>query len=243
MRKLGLLLVIALLIGWLPSSSQAQTPSGISIELAANVVIRSGPGWNTAWYEYAAQGRSATAIGRDSQTLWLKINLNNQLEGWVPASAVIQVVAGSFSTLPIVSGLRANGQGKYAVTDPALRAAEIDLIRLQRVVLLIGDRYYRLQGGLAASCELIPAPPAPPVFTASDLQRIPELNQVKNELTYVQAQITQAVLIYIDICAADGKVSTEYFMQGANAHESARRALTNVRLLINTLVGLQEGRW
>ncbi|NJL95707.1 MAG: hypothetical protein HC915_19250 [Anaerolineae bacterium] len=92
MRRLSLAvaLILLMLVSALPTiSSHAQETSDVNVpvRMAGNVVLRSGPGWNTAWWEYLPRGYETVAIARSANGLWLQV-LAEGYQGWVPTSAL-----------------------------------------------------------------------------------------------------------------------------------------------------------
>jgi len=245
MRKISFLLLIVILLWGAFAPAQAQEEDVIRdlpVRLSANVILRSGPGLDTAWFEYLAANRQAKAIGRDTNTEWIKIKVTFDLEGWVAASSLRVDNRADLERLPIVRGLR-DGGGGYPVDDPRLRAVEVEMIRIQRPLLLISDRYFRLQVSLPTSCGGIPANPEPPAIPDAAIQAIPELARVKQELTYSQQELTVTMDVFRKICETEGDIPADLYFRAQEALSNSRHAFTNVRLYLNEIAGLQEGVW
>lgn len=242
MRKVWLLITLAVLVALAAfpvQAQEAQPVTQIPTRLAGNAILRSGPGLNTAWYEYLARGRSVIATGRDSDTQWIELSVGGQFFGWVPTTSLEAAGGVSFSALPVKPGLRSNGQGQYNIDHPALRAVEVDMIALQRQLQQIAARYSRLQGFLASSCENIPAVPAAPVVPAGDIAAIPELETFQREMSFAHGQITIAIDRYRQICNSGRGISDTVYREGLQANDTAIFVLKNLRLYLNSLTGLE----
>ena len=242
MRKLGLFFALLIVLAALPGIGQAQDPqpvNQIETRLAGNAVLRTGPGFNTGWYEYLARGRNVIATGRDTETQWIEINVGHQFFGWVPANS-LERAAISYTLLPVKPGLRSTGNGAYPVDHPALRAVEVDMIALQRPLQQIAARYSRLQGFLNASCESIPAIPPVPQVTAGDIAMIPELETFRIELGIAHTELSTAITRFQEICTTGRGVNESVYLQGLTANNNALTVLKNLRLYLNILTGLES---
>jgi uncharacterized protein YraI len=87
-------------------SSGTGTPTGTVVTGALNV--RSGPGTQYGSIAVIYQGATATLIGRNADSTWVKIRLSNGTEGWVNASLIQMNVP--ISNLPVADSSTTPGQ-------------------------------------------------------------------------------------------------------------------------------------
>jgi hypothetical protein len=228
------LIVIGLLAG--PWAAIAQSPTDVLGRTTTDHLVYSGPGTNAAYMEYLDRNRDVILSGRNSNSTWLEVNIDGQIVGWVPAGA-ISVTRGEVSSLPVKGGLLDLGKGPYDVNDSSLRAAEIELILVNRPMRFIGARWFRLQALIGASCINLPAMSARPSISAG---RIPELERVQRELTYVYEQTELAIQVYTQLCAGGNAVTDlNQVNRGIGHLNNAYSAYDVVRLYLNELAGLE----
>lgn len=238
MRKFLIVISLLTLLLLAVGGVAAQAPDTVLVSMNSNEFVYSGPGTNAAIYELIAAGRVVEAAGRNADGTWVQINMNGQIVGWVPANTVT-FTQGTLANLGVRGGLLDMGNGAYRADNPTIRAAEVQLILIQRPLRLIGARYFRLQAFLGASCTDIPAPPNPPSISDRQVGAVPELDQVRRELTYVQEQTAQAIAIYGELCAFGGNISTNALLAGVAPLNNAYNAYDNVRKLLDTITGLE----
>jgi hypothetical protein len=234
MRRLFLVLMMMVGMSMVAWPALAQSPQEAIATMRSDQIVFSGPSTNGGYLEYVAAGRQVVAGGRDSSTAWIEINIDGQVVGWVPASAMA-VQTGDLATLPVKGGLLDLGKGAYDVNDSTLRAAEIELIRIQRPMRLIGARWFRLQAFTGASCLNIPAAPTAPRIP----QNLPEMERVQRELTYAQEQATLAIQLYQLVCDAGGIVDETLYNRGIFHLNEAYNTWNVVRLYMNEIAGLE----
>lgn len=235
MRRMLLVVLMVLGISLVAIPALAQSPQEAIVTLRSNQIVYSGPGTTGAYVEYVAAGRQVVAAGRNSSTTWVQINIDGQVVGWVPVSAVA-TISGDVATLPVQGGLLDLGAGTYDVNNSALRAAEIEVIRIQRPMRLIGARWFRLQAFTGASCLNIPLEPTAPRI---GLGGVPELERVQRELTFVQEQTVLAIQLYQAVCDAGGVVDESLYNRGIGHLNNAYNTWNIVRLYLNELAGLE----
>jgi uncharacterized protein YraI len=234
-RLLLLAILVALIV---PSFGSVEALTTLTVQLTANSIVFSGPGENSAYLEYAAEGREVIADGRNSNTSWIEINLDGQVVGWVPVETVVALNGGDLTTLDVRGGLLDLGGSAYDIEDPILRNVQLELIKVQRPMRYVGARYFRLQSYLNASCEAIPAAPAPPVITPWYLSRIPELDRVKRELTFVQEETGQAISFYEELCVTGGLVNETAYFDGLGHLNNAYSTFDTVQKYMWEITGL-----
>ncbi len=220
--------------------ASAQHVPEVDVRITQNQIVYSGPSENSMIYEYIAAGRVVDAVGRNGDSSWVMINMNRQVVGWVPVESV-SVVDGAISDLLQRPGkVQANAGSAYAPDNDQMRAAQIEMIRIQRPLRFIVARYHRLQGFSGASCEQLPTPPSAPNFSARQIAAAPELERIQRELTFVQEQTELAILIYGILCEGGGEVTEETYLRGIQHINAAQEAYTVLLRYIEELTGLQE---
>lgn len=208
----------------------------VRVYMTTDSIVYSGPGTNAGYLEYVAKGREFVAAGRNSDTSWIQINIDGQIEGWVAVETI--TTEGDLNTLVVRSGLLSAGNGPYPVDSPLMRAAEVQIILVTRPMRLIAARWTRLQGYQSASCQAIPSAPAPPSFTPAQIAAAPELETVQRELTWIQEQVELAILIYQEVCKGGTIINQELYTRGIGHINPAYGVYTNLRKYMNELTGL-----
>lgn len=235
--KLGslALVIAALVLTMVPAQAQGLTE--VPVTITTNQLVYSGPGENAAYVEFVAAGRQAVAAGRTQDASWIEINLSGQVVGWIPASSAS--LAGDINTLVVRGGLLDLGGGSYDIANDNLRAAQIDMIRIQRTMRFIGARWWRLQGYTPASCQNIPAQTSESTITDAQIAAIPELGFVRSELNRVVEFTNNAIVKYSELCDAGGLGRGEIFFPGLGQLNFAYDTFDEVTRYLYDLAGLE----
>ncbi|MFP4323858.1 MAG: hypothetical protein ACLFTK_15495 [Anaerolineales bacterium] len=239
-RKIVVCLLVVTLIGsvWGMSMLGAQDVPEIQVQITTNQIVYSGPSENSIYYEYVANGRIVPAVGRTTDSEWVMISLNRQVQGWVPAASV-SVQAGSLGDLIVRMGkLPSAADAPYSVDNPQIRTAQIEMIRVNRPLRLIVARYNRLQGFSGASCQDIPTAPAFPSFSARQIAAVPELERIERELSFVAQHTTDAIAVYQVLCGEGGEVTEETYLRGIGHINEAQSAYNVLQRYIEELTGV-----
>jgi hypothetical protein len=219
-----------------PLMSTAQEFAPIPSKMRANQLVYTGPGTNAGIVEYAAVGRDVMAQGRNMDTSWIEIVLDGQVEGWVPAGTV-RPLEGNLADLPIRGGLLDLGNGAYSASNSNIRQAEAEMLRVQRSLRIIQARFNRLQAFLGTNCDPIPVPSAPTI-SDSMIAAVPELAQVRTELTFVQEQTALAISVF-QVACDENSIGEETYQRLMRHVYAAGSAFNNVRRYLNAISGLE----
>lgn len=245
MRKFLLVLLVIALLAALPAAANAQEPEpdlsdGVPVTLASNQILRSGAGWNTLWWEYVARGRDGVATLVSPNGLWVKVSFAT-LSGWVPTSSLRRPDHSLLQLLPVDDGLRAGDEAQLDPSLDAMRNLQVEMIRINRVVSFLQARFLRLQGFVSASCASLPDDPALPAISDADVQRYPQLETFRRELSYVVQKVSESLAAYRSICNAGGISSNSdpVYLTGLVAMEDANRAISNLRLYLLELTDME----
>jgi hypothetical protein len=221
----------------MPLPSTAQNIDALPAVMRSTQLVYTGPGTNAGIVEYAAAGRDVMVQGRDMNTTWVEIVMDGQVEGWVPAGTV-RPLEGSLSDLPIRGGFLDLGNGPYRATNGNIRQAEAEMLKIQRTLRIVQARFNRLQGYMGTNCAAVPAPAAPAISDGM-IAAVPELEQVRTELNFVQEQTALAITVLEEACAESGSIGEGTYNRLLQHVYAAASAYGNIRRLIDQITGLE----
>ena len=238
MRKAYLILILVFVMAVaVPMMSFAQEHGPVPGTMRSTQLVYTGPGSNAGVVEFVAPGRGLFAQGRSADGSWVQIVLDGQVEGWVPARSV-RPSEGNLSDLPIKGGLLDVGNGAYRAANPSIRQAEAEMLKIQRPLREVQARFNRLQGFQGTNCDPITAP-RPPAISGGMIGAVPQLEQVKTELTFVAEQTALAIEVLEQACSGGDNIGGSVYDRLMQHVYAAQNAYNNVRFFINEITGLQ----